>query len=94
MNTEQIYFTLKSVNRTRITAKEKKFLRRTAGYIKLGKKRNTEILREMKINSVLKHTDQDRNNWKHHVQRMDRSRIPRQMKTYRPKGKISLGKQH
>jgi hypothetical protein len=32
-----------------------KFLRRTAGYTKLDKKGNTEILRELKINSVLEH---------------------------------------
>jgi hypothetical protein len=62
--------------RTGVTAIEMKFLRRTAGYKKLDKKRNTEILREFKINSVLEHIDQYRNNWKQHVQRMDRSRIP------------------
>jgi hypothetical protein len=67
--------------RTRITANEMRFLRRTAGYTKLDKKENTEILRELKINSVLEQIDQYRNNWKQHVQRMDRSRIPRQIMT-------------
>jgi hypothetical protein len=84
-------WTICKSDRTRITASEMKFLRRTAGYTKLDKKRNTEILRELKINSVLEHTDQYRNNWKH-VQIMDRSRVPRQMMTYRPKGKRSLGR--
>jgi hypothetical protein len=79
-------------DRTRITDNEIKFLRRIAVYTKLDKKRNTEILRELKINSVLEHVDQYRNNWKQHVQRMDRSRIPRQMMTCRPKGKRSLGR--
>jgi hypothetical protein len=79
-------------DRTRITANEIKYLRRTAGYKKLDKKRNTEILRELKINSALEHTEQYRNNWKQHVQRMDRSRIPRQIKTYHPKGKRALGR--
>jgi hypothetical protein len=69
-----------------------KFLRKTAGYTKLDKKRNTEILRELKINSALEHIDQYRNNWKQHEQRMDWSHIPRQMMTYRPKGKRSLGR--
>jgi hypothetical protein len=52
-------------SRTRITANEMKFLRRTAGYTKLDKKRNTEILRELKIEPVLEHilVDQNRNNW-------------------------------
>jgi hypothetical protein len=71
-----------------------KFLRRTAGYTKLDKKRNTEILWELKINSVLEHIDQYRNNWKQHVQRMDWSCIPRQMMTYHPKGKRSLRRPH
>jgi hypothetical protein len=53
-----------------------KFLRRTAGYTKLDKKRNTEILQELKIDSVVEHIDQYRNNWKQRVQRMDWSRIP------------------
>jgi hypothetical protein len=69
-----------------------KFLRRTAGYTKLDKKRNAEILRKLEINSVLEHIDQYRNNWKQRVQRVDRSLIPRQMMTYLPKGKRSLGR--
>jgi hypothetical protein len=69
-----------------------KFLRRTAGYTKLDKKRNMEILRELQINSVPEHIGQYRNNWKQHVQRMDRSRISRQKITYYPKGKRSLGR--
>jgi hypothetical protein len=83
-------WTICKSDRTRVTAKEMTFLRRTAGYTKLDKKRNTEILRELKINSVLEHIDQYRNNWKQRVQRIDRRRIPRQMMTYRPKGKRSL----
>jgi hypothetical protein len=39
-----------------------KFLRRTAGYTKLYKKRDAEILGELKINSVLEHTAQYRDN--------------------------------
>jgi hypothetical protein len=54
----------------RITTAEMKCLRRTAGYTKLDKKkRNTDILRELKINSALQHTDQYSNKWKHHVQK-------------------------
>jgi hypothetical protein len=59
--------------------------------LSLDKNRNAGILRELKINSVLEHIDQYRNNWKQHVQRMDRSCIPPQIMTYRPKGKRSLG---
>jgi hypothetical protein len=69
-----------------------KFLRRTAGYTKLDKTRNTDILRELKINSVLEHIDQYRNNYKQYVQRMDRSCIPRQIMIYRPKDKRSIGR--
>jgi hypothetical protein len=84
-------WTICKPDRTKITANDIKFLR-TAGYTKLDKKRNTVILLELKINSVLEHIDQYSNNWKQHVQRMDESRIPWQMITYRPKGKRSLGR--
>jgi hypothetical protein len=66
-------WTLCKSDRTRITANEMKFLRRTEGYTKLDKKRNMEIFRGLEINSVLEHIDQYRNNWKQYVQRMDRS---------------------
>jgi hypothetical protein len=79
-------------DRTGITTNGMKFLRTTAGYTKLDINRSTEILRELKINSVLEHIDQYRNNWKQHVQRMDWSRIPRQLMTYRQKGKKSLSR--
>jgi hypothetical protein len=83
----QIIFLIKIL----LSQNEIKFLR-TAGYTKLDNKRNTEILRELKINSVLEYTDQYRNNWKQHVQRMDRSHMPRQMMIYLKKGKRSLGR--
>jgi hypothetical protein len=50
-------WTIYKSDKARITANEMKFLR-TAEYTKLDKKRNMEILRELKINSVLEHTDQ------------------------------------
>jgi hypothetical protein len=83
-------WTIRKSDRTRITSNEMKFLRRTEGYTKLDKKRYTESLWELKINSVLEHIDQYRNNWKQHVQRMDWSHIPWQMMTYHPKGKRPL----
>jgi hypothetical protein len=45
---EELNYESKS-DRTRITANEIKFLRRRAGYTKLDNKRNTETLRELKI---------------------------------------------
>jgi hypothetical protein len=65
-----------STVRTRITTIEMKFLGSTAGCIKLNKKRNTEILLQLKINSALERIDQYRNNRKQQVQRMDQSHIP------------------
>jgi hypothetical protein len=50
-------WTIRKSDRTRITANEIKFQGRTAGYTKLDIKRNMEILRELKINSLLEHVD-------------------------------------
>jgi hypothetical protein len=68
-----------------------KFLRITAGYTKLDKKRNTEILRELNINSELENRPIGItiNNM---CKEWTGVRIPRQMMTYRPKGKRSLGR--
>jgi hypothetical protein len=85
-------WTIRNSDRTRITVNEMKFLRRRAGYTKLDKKINMKSLWGLKINSVLEHVHQYRNNWKEHMQKIDRSRIPRQMMTYRPKGRRSLGR--
>jgi hypothetical protein len=84
-------WTIRKSDRTRSTAKGRKLLR-TAECTKLDKERNTEILRKLKINSLLEHIHQCRNNWKQQVQKMDRSRIPRQIMTYCPKGRRSLGR--
>jgi hypothetical protein len=56
-----VAWTIRKSDRTRITANEIKFLK-TEGYTEFDKKRNAEILQELKINSVLEHIDQCRNN--------------------------------
>ena len=85
-------WTIRKKDISRITASEMKFMRRTAGYTKLDKKRNSDILQELQVSSVMDHISTYRNNWQQHLQRMDRTRIPRQILNYYPRGTRSLGR--
>jgi hypothetical protein len=56
-----------------------KFMRRTGGYTLFDRKRSEDILKELQIESVITHVQNYRTNWKNHVRRMERERIPQQL---------------
>ena len=85
-------WTIRQSDQHRITANEMKFLRRTAGYTKLDKKKNIDIMKELKIDPLLEKIQNYRQNWRSHVLRMPASRIPRQILNYRPQGRRLLGR--
>jgi hypothetical protein len=68
-----------------------KFMRRTAGYTKWDLKRNEEVLKELKVELILNYIYRYQNNWRQHVTRMSRTRIPKAIMYYQPRGKRSLG---
>ncbi|KAJ4448040.1 hypothetical protein ANN_10052 [Periplaneta americana] len=63
-------WTLRKADKSRITACEMRFIRRTAGYAKWDLKRNCEILKKLKTQPVLDYIVQYQSNWKHHLERM------------------------
>jgi hypothetical protein len=69
-----------------------KFTRKTAGLTLWDHKRNEEILKNFKVESISKFIQNYRANWKEHIERMDSSRIPNNLLNYRPLGKRSLGR--
>jgi hypothetical protein len=68
-----------------------KFMRRTAGYTKWDLKRNEEVLKELKVEPILDYIYRYQNNWRQHVTRMSRTRIPKAIMYYQPRGNRSLG---
>ncbi|KAJ4448947.1 hypothetical protein ANN_00339 [Periplaneta americana] len=79
-------WSLKKKDVNRIKATEMKFLRRTAGYTILDRKRNEEILEQLEVESVEEKISRYKFNWLDHVRRMENSRIPKIMMQYKPRG--------
>jgi hypothetical protein len=68
-----------------------RFLRRTAGYTRWDRRRNEDILTELRMSQITEFIYQYRKNWKEHVDRMSSDRIPKMILKYQPKGKRNLG---
>ena len=58
-----------------LTAEEKTFMRRTSGYTRLYRKKNEEILEQMKTESMQSYIQLQRQNRLNHINRMERTRI-------------------
>jgi hypothetical protein len=75
-----------------ITEAEIKYMRRTAGYTWRDNTTNTEIVKDLNITPVLDKMQSYKRNWIQHVKRMRRSRLPRILKNYTPKGRRNQGR--
>jgi hypothetical protein len=62
------------------------------GCTKWDHKRNEKTVEELKTEPVLEYTGKQRQNWREHVNRMDRRRIPKQILQYAPRGRRSIGR--
>ena len=81
-------WTLRTSDESRITACEMKFMRCT----KWDQRKKVSILEELKMVPIIDYIHQYQQNWRLHVNRMSRSRIPRAIVNYQPNGKRSLGR--
>jgi hypothetical protein len=63
-----------------------------AGYTRTDYKTNTQIAKELKITPILDKLLQYKRNWKQHVDRMPRNRLPRVMKRSSPTGRKNHGR--
>jgi hypothetical protein len=84
-------WTIRKSDESRITSCEMKFMHRTAGYTKWDVKRHKEVLKELKAEPILDYICRYQNNWREHVNRMSKTRIPKAIMYYQPRGKRSLG---
>jgi hypothetical protein len=49
------------------------------------------MLKELKVEPILDYNYRYQNNWREHVNRMSRTRIPKAIMYYQPRGKRSIG---
>jgi hypothetical protein len=67
-------------------------MRRAAGYAKWNDKRVEEIMEDLKTEPVLEYISKHKQNWRGHVNRMDRTRIPQKILQYAPRGRRPTGR--
>jgi hypothetical protein len=67
-------------------------MQKTAKHTWRDHKTNEEILNELKVTSVLDKITSYRSDWIQHVSRMPRSRLPKLLTKYAPRGIINQGR--
>jgi hypothetical protein len=85
-------WTLREQDKSRTTAVEMKFMRKTAKHTRQDHKINQEIMKELETNPVLEKINNHKEKWIQHAHRMERSRLPRAILNYQPSGKRSQGR--
>jgi hypothetical protein len=84
---------IKAKDKGRLISAEMKFMRRTAdGYIWSDFKQNTEILEELKVTPIQDKISNYKTDWRDHVNGMSRSRLPKLITQYIPKGRRDRGR--
>ena len=83
---------LKKREEQRLEAAQMTFLRHLLGITKLDKEKNQCIREKTGAQNIVKEIKQDQKKWLHHVQRVDRNRLPRQALKYRPEGRRNIGR--
>ena len=71
-----------SLNRSdkrKIEAAEMRFLRPTAGYTLLDKKRSSDTREQLSIFNINDNLTRYKINWREHIQRMDDNRLPKKL---------------
>jgi hypothetical protein len=79
-------------DKNRIQAAEMRFLRSTMGVTRQDRLTNEAIRKTLNVNSFNDTISKYRDNWFNHIRRMDHSRFPRNMLSYKPTEMRSLGR--
>jgi hypothetical protein len=85
-------WTLKLMDKKRLTLIEMKVFRQTAGYTHFDHKRNEEIFEDLKVEPVDEKLRRYKSNWLLHVASTNKKRMPKLMLNYRPNGRRRLGR--
>jgi len=77
---------------TRLDAAEMRFLRSVKGYTRLNKIRIEVIRKELEISGIQDVRAKYKQNWINHLERMDSTRLPKQDRNYKPRGRRGRGR--
>jgi hypothetical protein len=79
-------------DKDRIQAAEMRLLRSTMGVTRQDRLTTEAIRKTLNVNSLNDTVSKYRHNWFNHIRRMDHSRFPRYMLSYRPTGRRGPGR--
>jgi len=72
---------------THLEAAEMRFLRSVTGYTRLDEIRSEDIRQELEISGIQDVRLKYKQNWINHLKRMDNTRLPKYVLTYKPRAK-------
>ena len=76
---------------TRLEAAEMRFLRSDKGCTRLDKIRSEVIRKELEISGKQDMRSKHKQNWINHLERMDNTRLPKDILNYKPQGRRDRG---
>jgi hypothetical protein len=85
-------WTLKSKDKSRLTAAEMRFMRNTAKYTWRDHKTNEKVLKELNVTSILEKITSYKSDWIQNINRMPRSKLPNLLTEYAPRGIRNQGR--
>jgi len=77
---------------TRLEAAEMRFLKSVTGYTRLDKIRSEVIRQELEISEIKDARLKYEQKWINHLERMDNTRLPKYVLTYKPRGRRDRGR--
>lgn len=80
------------LDRSKIQAAEMRFLRRVKGCTRLDRIRNDDVRNALNIYNLNHRIDDYKRKWREHIDRMDKCRLPQQIRSYKPTGKRNVGR--
>jgi hypothetical protein len=79
-------------DKDKIQAAEMRFLRRVKGCTRADRIRHVDIRAELNIYNMNNRSEENKQKWKQHIDRMTETRIPKFILQYQPKGKRDMGR--
>jgi hypothetical protein len=79
-------WTINKRDAQKLEAAQMRFLRPLLGLTRLDSQRNLEIRNSLKVDNIVEDIKQYQRRWVDHLERMDRSRLPRLAFQYQPRG--------